>query len=455
MAVQRNENKMNTVQTISAPLYEALKAHAEQGRASFHTPGHKGNCAFLPLDRQYDLTELPDTDSLFEASGCIRESERKAARLFGAAYTAVSSGGCTLAIQGMLAAFAGTGSKVIFCRNIHRSAVNTAALLGIAPVWVSHRCDGGEGLPGRVCAEDIRRAIEKNPDAAAVYLTSPDYYGCLSDIKGIAEICSFYEKPLLVDNAHGTHLISFGMHPITLGAAASACSAHKTLPVLTGGAWLNCNDEAIGSKIKSSMALFGSTSPSYLPMASLDLARDWMEREGIAAFRELAGIVSGLREVAASVGFGLPQGECDPVRLTLLTRPMGMTGDEAAEYFRRKGVECEHSDGGAVVFILTPFNSETDIDRLRHTIGAFPKGRPITYEPIVPDELPMIIKSPREALLSRSENIPVPEAAGRIAAEAACPCPPGVPVVMPGELIDKKCVNILLKTGITRINVIE
>lgn len=444
--------KNNT--NYDAPLFDALKTHVAMGRASFHTPGHKGRCS-LPLDQMLDLTELPDTDSLYECSSCIRESEIRAARLFDVKYTAISSGGCTLAIQGMIAAFAGAGSKVIFCRNIHRSAVNAAALLGIQPVWVLHRHDGGNGLPGRVYAEDIQRTIKRHPDAAAVYITSPDYYGCLSDIQAISGVCQKHDIPLLVDNAHGTHLIAFGMHPITLGASASACSAHKTLPVLTGGAWLNCNDECIIDRIKPSMALFGSTSPSYLTMASLDLARAWMEKEGIDAFRALAETVAELRALAVSVGFALPEGECDPVRLTLLTRPLGMSGDEAAEYFRQRGAECEHSDGCAVVFILTPFNSEDDFYLLRRAIGDFPKGNPITGELPSFEALPAVKMTPREALLSRQDRIPVEEAEGKIAAEAACPCPPGVPVVMPGEEINEKCVNILLKTGIRCINVIE
>ena len=448
---------MSDNSALDAPLYRALVNHASGGRASFHTPGHKGNCGFLPLDPRLDLTELPDTDALFECDGCIRQSEIRAAAMFGAKVTAVSSGGCTLAIQGMLAAFAGAGGKVIFGRNIHRSAVNTAVLLGLEPVWAAHRRDAGSGLPGRVSPENVRNAIRNAPDASAVYLTSPDYYGCLSDIAGISRVCREYGIPLLVDNAHGTHLIAFGLHPITLGASASACSAHNTLPVLTGGAWLNCNDDRAIGRIKSSMALFGSTSPSYLTMASLDLARAWMEEEGAAAFRRLAEKVAALRELALSMGFGLPEGECDPVRLTLLTRRAGMTGEEAAGYFRERGVECEHSDSVAVIFLLTPFNTEREIELLRRAIAEFPKGKPLPEEPdgLFPDGFPRRAMLPREAVLGRSVWIPTREAAGRTAAEAACPCPPGVPVVMPGEIIDGNCVNILLKTGIQRINVIE
>lgn len=451
---------MNNNIGADAPLYTALQEYVNQKKSSFHTPGHKGRAEMLDFDLSFDLTELPETDSLFECDGAIRASEVKAAALFGAKYTAVSSGGCTLAIQGMLAAFAKPGDKVIFSRNIHRSAVNTAILLGLNTVWVLHRRDCGEGLPGRIAPEDVRAALEKNPDAAAVYLTSPDYYGCLSDVAGIAAVCRAFGVPLLVDNAHGTHLVAFGLHPLQCGAAASACSAHKTLPVLTGGAWLNCNDERAARNIKSAMALFGSTSPSYLTMTSLDLARAWLQAEGMEAFRKLAHTVDELKQLAAKVGFGLPlekegkEGECDPVRLTLLPARVGFTGNDAAAYFRKRGVECEHSDGAAVVFILTPFNSERDIERLRRAIAEFPVGAPIALSTNAP-HLPECAMPPRAALEREREPVPTALAEGRIAAEAACPCPPGVPIVMPGEIIDAKCVKILLSTGIHQISVLQ
>lgn len=438
-----------------APLYGALKAYIDRDMSSFHTPGHKGQADFLPLHGAFDLTELPDTDSLFECDGVIRQSEIRAAELFGARYTAVSAGGCTLAIQGMLAAFAGVGDTVIFSRNLHRSAVNTAMLLGLRPVWLMHRRDAGTGLPGRIAPEDVRAALEAHRDAAAVYVTSPDYYGCLSDLGGIAATCREFHTPLLVDNAHGTHLLAFGKHPMQLGASASACSAHKTLPVITGGAWLNCRDESAAPRIKSAMALFGSTSPPYPTMASLDAARAWMAAEGIQAFRKLADRVASLRLLAQRVGFELPCGECDPVRLTLLTAGVGWRGDEAADYFRRQGVECEHSDRAAVIFILTPFNTERDLERLESAIAHFPRREPLTAAKEEDFVLPRQVMLPRETLGRKTRLTEVTSAEGCIAAEAACPCPPGVPIVMPGEIIDAQCVKILLSTGIHQINVIE
>lgn len=440
-----------------APLYQALKKYIKRGMSSFHTPGHKNSSWSLPLDISFDLTELPDTDSLFECDSAIRQSEVRAAEFFGTRYTAASAGGCTLAIQGMLAAFTNIGDTVIFSRNIHRSAVNTAILLGLNPKWVIHRNDCGVGLTGRIHPDDVRSILRQNPNAAAVYVTSPDYYGCMSDISGIADVCREFAVPLLVDNAHGTHLIAFGKHPIQLGASASACSAHKTLPVLTGGAWLNCNDVRVITKIKSAMALFGSTSPPYPTMASLDIARAWMQSEGIVKFRELAEIVSDLRKCAVNAGFELPNGECDPVRLTLLTSSNGMSGDEAAEYFRSRNIECEHSDRAAVIFILTPFNTERDIKRLKSAIVEFPakKADNCSEENFKFTRLPECAMLPREAFGREREFVDAWKAIGRIAAEAACPCPPGVPIVTPGEIIDEQCVKILLNTGITQINVLK
>lgn len=438
-----------------APLYMALKKYLDKDMSSFHTPGHKGCADILNFNLSFDLTELPETDSLFECDGAIRASEIKAAELFGAKYTAVSAGGCTLAIQGMLAAFSKSGDKVIFSRNIHRSAINTAILLGLTPLWVMHRNDCGAGLPGRIYPQDVRTVLEKNPDAAVVYITSPDYYGCISDIAGISKVCHEFGVPLLVDNAHGTHLVSFGKHPIQLGASASACSAHKTLPVLTGGAWMNCSDENAAKRIKRAMALFGSTSPLYLTMASLDIARAWMQAEGMVEFRRLAREVDRLKELAVSVGFDLPPGECDPTRLTLLTSKTGFNGNDAAEYFRQRGAECEHSDNAAVIFIITPFNSEHDIDRLKNAIAEFPCRRPVELHTNGQICLPKRAMLPQEVLRHEQELISTATAENRIAAEAACPCPPGVPLIMPGEIIDAKCVKILLSTGINQIVVLQ
>lgn len=439
------------------PLYTALINHKKCNRASFHTPGHKCAAGALPQDLlKLDFTELPDTDSLFEADGAILQAEQKASALFGTKRTLISSGGCTLCIQAMLRLAAPNGGKIIAGRVIHRSAVNSMALLDLQPVWVLPRQNAGVSLAGRICAEDIADALRKNPDAKAVYLTSPDYFGVLSDISAISNVCRQYGVPLLVDNAHGAHLMftTQNLHPITLGASMTACSAHKTLPVLTGGAWLNIADTRFADNAKDAMALFGSTSPSYPIMASLDLSRAWLSEHGAQAYRKLEGTVAEIKHLAANCGIQLPQGIVDPTRITLNTASIGMTGTSAAELFRKRGVEPEYADASHVVLIATPFNTEADFDCLSAAIQALPTAPSLPDHPALPP-LPTMNVSPRQAIFGGWEQVELHKAKGRIAAQAACPCPPGVPVVMPGEILTKEVIDFLLGYGFFAIKVLK
>ena len=269
------------------PLYTALMEHRALHRAAFHTPGHKNNPAALPDDLlTLDFTELPDTDSLFEAEGPILRAEQAASRLFGTKRTLFSAGGCSLCIQAMLRLAAPNGGKILCGRVVHRSAVNAMALLGLEPVWA---------LP-----EELADAAALHPDARAVYVTSPNYYGELTDIPALSAACRERGIPLLVDNAHGAHLFFTEpiLHPIALGASMTACSAHKTLNVMTGGAWLNIADERFVRDAKGAMALFGSTSPSYPVMASLDWCRAWLEDNGRLEFSRLQARVRELKKLA-------------------------------------------------------------------------------------------------------------------------------------------------------------
>ena len=427
---------------MPTPLYTALLNHRSLDRASFHTPGHKNNPLALPQDLlSLDFTELPDTDSLFEASGPIAEAERLAAKLFHAERTCISAGGCTLCIQAMLRLAAPNGGKVVCSRVLHRSAVNAMALLDIQPVWA---------LP-----ENIVSAVESNPDAKAVYVTSPNYYGQLLDIHAIAQACGKEDIPLLVDNAHGTHLMFTEpkLHPLSLGASMTACSAHKTLNVLTGGAWLNIADSRFADGAKDAMALFSSTSPNYAVMASLDLARAWLEahKNEYAALQQR---VQRVKTAAREHGISLPDGLTDPTRITLNTASIGLTGEAAAEIFRGAGVEPEYADGAHVVFIATPFNTESDFVRLEDAVDLLPARSPLPVGAgLVP--LPPVRAGLRDAVLAASETVPLPSALGRIAAQAACPCPPGVPVVMPGEEITKEVLGFLQGYGFFSIKVLK
>lgn len=442
---------------METPLYSALLAHQKKNRSSFHTPGHKNAGKFFQTNfYELDYTELPDTDSLFEAESCILKAEAAAAKAFSSLLCVLSAGGCTMCIQAMFRLAAPNGGKMVCGRVIHRCAVNTMALLGIDPVWIMPEPNAGEGLAGRVTPDGVRRALEETPGAKGVYLTSPDYYGVISDIQGISGVCKEYGVPLLVDNAHGAHLgyLKENLHPIHLGASMAACSAHKTLPVLTGGAWLQINDSRYLDGVKEAMSLFVSTSPSYPVMASLDLCRAWLQEEGKEAFEKLEARVAPVKKLMGEKGMALPAGLADPVRITLNTASIGLEGRQAAQRLREYGVEPEYADDGFVVLIPTPFNTEEDFQRVERAIEAMPVARPLSIGRRIPPVPPRAV-SPRQAVLSSSEEVPMAQAVGRIAAQAACPCPPGVPVVMPGEVMTEKAAEFLIRYGFFSAKVLK
>lgn len=456
------------------PLFDVISQYEKKGRASFHTPGHKGHA--WPLENlqllAHDLTELPETASLYDGGDAIELAERMAAQAFGASLTLFSAGGCTLCIQTMLLLGAGAGGKVIFARNSHRSAVHAAALLGIEPVWAWPSDKNGQVSPGDIAACLL------SPDSRnirGVYITSPDYYGTLADIPAIAALCKKAGIPLLVDNAHGSHLGAFGLHPLALGASMTADSLHKTMPVLTGGAMLHIGaafPSVERQATKAAMSLFGSTSPGFPVLASLDLARSWWETEGREAYRRTAEQVEKLARAAVDADIPAFRSVLhDPARLTLDFSKTGVDGNTAAEYFREQGCEPEYADSCFVVFIVTPFNTQQELDKLKAAIqgfqptisrlqektGRFPEQSDWSWIAldVRPAEKPTVILSPREALLAPSETVSAGKAAGRIAARTVCPCPPGIAAVVPGEQITKAAAEQLSVRGFDHFVVVK
>lgn len=431
---------------MNTPLYNALVNHKRLNRSSFHTPGHKSSGIINSELLELDYTELPDTDALFEASGVILESEKNLAKLFGVKRTLISAGGCSLAIMTMIRLATMNGGKLLCGRNIHRSAVNAMTLLGVEPIWILPRNNGA--FTGRIYAEDVCKALAENSDICGCYITSPTYYGEISDIAGISKVCKEYNIPLLVDNAHGSHLkfLSKDIHPITLGASMTACSVHKTLPVLTGGALLNINDDRFIECSKEAMSLFASTSPPYPIMASIDLCADYISKNA-DIYKRLEPIIAEIKILADRLGVLQPDGLCDPLRIALNTASIGISGEKAGEFFRSMGVEPEFADDENVVFICTPFNSENDFTKLRNAIKLLTKlDKDFIAKEKSEISLPKRVTSLREAVLGKSEFIPREKAIGRISADTACPCPPGIPVYMPGEIIESyDCLNEFVK----------
>ncbi len=433
---------------MPTPLFDAVKEYTLQKNHRFHMPGHSGSAeALLPFSHilPFDITEVDGLDALYLSDGVIKEAEHMAAAFFGTEQTLISAGGCTLAIQTMLGLLGQCKGKILVARNCHRAVVHALGLLDFTAEYVYP--DKNDG--GRINPADIKTALEADKNIRAVFITSPTYYGVLSNITAIADVCRQAGIPLLVDNAHGTHLIFFNKHPISQGASMTACSAHKTLPVLTGGAWLNIADKRFCENSKNIMSVFGSTSPSYLIMSSLDLCRDWCEREGKKAFSELKEKVSEIREYAETYGFPGIKGETDPVRITL-----DIEGTEnLSDVLEHEKIIPEYYDSKYIVLLPTPFLKKEDFTALQHMIRTLKRTGLKKQAAMI--EKPRTVLSPREALFAEKEAMRAEVLLGRTAAEPVCLYPPGIPLVMPGEQISAGIRDTIINSGISFVKVVK
>lgn len=449
----------------NSPVYTMLKKYEGKSPARFHMPGHKGSFS-SPLYDVFgnsvalDVTELPSTDNLFDPTSGFLEAERLASLTYKSKNTVFSCGGSTLCIQAMLRLVTRDGGTVLCARNVHKAVINTLALLNIEPVFVMPRPFKGSGLAGAIHKEDIESILKQRHDISAVFITSPDYYGVISNVKSIADVCHKYDVPLLCDNAHGAHLICFdSLHPLSLGADMTCDSAHKTLPCLTGGAFLHLNtDRYSKDDVKEAMMLFGSTSPSYFISLSLDLSRLWLDTVGFDEFSKLKNKVSKLREFISSLGFFTPsEAFFDPVRILIDTASRGLNGNEVAGLFSEKGIEVELSDPRHLVLIPTPFNTDEDFNKLKSALGDLKLKQRIDFS----NELSFYYSLPEkkysfhDTLLLKSEIISIDDCCGRISAETRCPCPPCIPIVMPGEVITKKIAQYLKSCGVLSMKVLK
>lgn len=434
-------------------LYDALVDYKNLDYSSFHTPGHKNN--FFKNENLFslDYTELPLTDSLYEASGIIKNSEEKLSKIYESKASFFSSGGNTLCIQSMIKMTCGFGGKILCDRLVHRSAVSTMALLNLTPVWIKRNIKNG--IAWDINIDDLKKKLEKNRDAKAFYITSPNYYGVLQNISLISNICSKYDVPLIVDNAHGAHLKFLGLHPIDKGALISADSAHKTLPVMTAGAFLHIKSEKYKDKAKAAMALFGSTSPSYPIMASMDICLKWIEKFGSQEYELLSKRIENLKKNSLFEDSFLSGKDIDPIRITINTKKIGYSGYDFRNELYKFKIEPEFCDENYAVLIATPFNSEKDWCRLETAIKNIEIKRKFFNFKKSETEIPKSEMKISKALSLNSKEKDLEKCLGKIAAEIVCPCPPGVPVVMPGEKIGEKEIASLKKYGISKVCVIE
>ncbi|MBQ9483606.1 MAG: aminotransferase class V-fold PLP-dependent enzyme [Ruminiclostridium sp.] len=427
---------------MKTPIHDFLEGYAKSGTVRLHMPGGKG------LAYPYDITEITGADELYDCAGMIRESERSAAELFGAAETCYSCGGSTLAIQAMLsAACEVTGKhKIAAGRFSHKSLVNAAILLDLDITWIYP----DDFLGCRLSPEAVEAAVDS--DTAAVFVNAVDYLGGEADIAALSAVCKKHGVLLLADNAHGAYKVFTGDHPIKLGADMTADSAHKTLPAITGTAYLHLADSAYYEPAKKAMSLFGSSSPSYLMLDSLDLCNAYIAERSIEALKTIE-LVRTLKEQLTADGAALR--DSDAMRITVDANAIGYSGYELAAFMRENGAECEMSGARYVVLLFSVVQPERDFGKVRDILRSIPKKAPVAPERI-PVLKPRRALSPREAFFSRKMTVPAEEAVGRICAGVHSPCPPCVPVIMPGETVSEEAAELLHgHFGVTVIDVVR
>ena len=444
----------------NTPINDFLQSYAGSGISRFHMPGHKG--VSLHGLEALDITEIKGADYLYEADGVISSSEDITSRIFGTAHTLYSTEGSSLSIKTMLSIAVRCRSKsgrtkVIAARNAHKAFINGCILLDIDPVWIYSSAPSASVCGCNVTAADVKSALDSAPDAAAVYITSPDYLGNLADIEGISRICKTYGVPLLVDNAHGAYLkfLSPSLHPIDLGADMCCDSAHKTLPVYTGGSYLHISHSApeeFSLCAKSEMALFSSTSPSYLIMGSLDKCAGELQGTLPERIRQCCRRTEHAAEKIRACGWDTA-GE-EPMKLTVCPNSCGYRGGELAEIMRAYGIECEYSDYSSVVFMPSPYNVEKDFLRLERAFEEIPKKPALTAEIEMFPRTDSVM-SLREAYFSPFEEIPADMASGRICARPALSCQPSIPLITGGEIFTPDIIKILKNYSIFTVSVVK
>ena len=440
---------------MDTPVYDFINEYVSKNPVRLHMPGHKGS-------HVSDITEIDGADFLMSPEGIIARSEENAGRLFGA-HTFYSTEGSSLCIRAMLflikkkAEFFGRRPYILAGRNVHSSFLYAATVLDIDVDFImqheqdSYECCRISGTDIEValksCEKNRKNGADNNRIPDALYVTSPDYLGNMLDIREIADYCHRYGVTLLVDNAHGSYLkfLKTSRHPIDLGADMCCDSAHKTLPVLTGGAYLHISentDAFFKNFAKQAMSVFATTSPSYLVLQSLDVCNSYLE--GNESIRKTAGRIEKLKKKLSGLGYGIIGNEPLKITIGFEVESERQPGNALADFLKSRDIYVEYHDPAHVVMMFSTENSPEDlciVEKAFEEAGscfAFEKKKTVMETGggnADRKKRPERGMSFHDALFADSEQIDVKESIGRILAEPLVHCPPCVPVYMLGEII--------------------
>ncbi|AEM77612.1 lysine decarboxylase [Thermoanaerobacter thermohydrosulfuricus] len=458
---------------MTAPLYEALMDYAKNQIIPFHMPGHKQGRTFpgeyLVNLAKIDLTEVPGLDNLHNPEGPILEAQKLAAKAFGARESFFLVNGTTSGIYAAMYAVLNPDDKILIMRNSHKSVYNGLVLTGTVPVYINPEIDYEDGIPMGIDINKLEEYLKKDEAIKAVVMTYPNYYGFCSDITGISDIVHKYNKILIVDEAHGAHFPfsnNLPLSSIQAGADIVVQSVHKTLSSFTQSSILHLNSDRVDTnRLKYSLSLFQSTSPSYILMSSLDIARDYMEKEGknrlekaiiLADYaRYEINTIEGIRCLGKEIVGKYAIVDFDKTKLTISVKNLGIKGPEAEKFLRENfNIQVEMADTFNILAMVTLADDKEKVDLLIKGIKGLAnvkKDKKTAEEVAAYPDTPEMVLKPSEAVRQKTKLISLEEAEGRVSADFIIPYPPGVPLICPGERIKKdmvKYINVLYNKGI-------
>ncbi len=456
------------------PLFDAIVRYANENKISFHTPGHKHGKGIPKTFRQFvgdkvfrlDLSVMSEVDSLHEPSTVIKEAQVLAAKAYGADYSFFLVNGTTGGNQAMILSVCDPGDKIIIPRNAHKSVISAVILAGAEPVYIMPKIDETSDLILNLTVEQVEEALRQNPDAKAVLVTNPTYFGLSADLEAIAEVVHQYDKILLVDEAHGAHL---HFHPdlpksaIDSGADMCVQSTHKHLAALSQGSMLHVKGVRVDIlRLKTTLQMLQTTSPSYIILGSLDLSRYQMVHEGEQLMEEVVRLseetrhevnhIPGLSCLTREQVKKIPGLDLDVTKLTVSTKGLPCTGYDMAKILNSEyGIQTEMSDHQNILLFISLGNTAKDLRKFTSAL----KKIVVDYKDmfmnqkkrkrvVFPALMPRKEVNPREALTKLTRKIPFKRSVGKICAEIICPYPPGIPVLCPGEVITQEIYTYLM-----------
>lgn len=458
---------MNLDKQKSAPVYEALERFRRQRVVPFDVPGHKrgrGNPELVKLLGEQcvslDVNSMKPLDNLCHPVSVIMDAEQLAAEAFGAAHAYFMVGGTTSAVQSMVLTACKQGDKIIMPRNVHRSAINALVLCGAEPVYVNPDVDAHIGIALGMEISDVEKAIKAHPDATAIFVNNPTYYGICSDLRSIVRLAHEHGMMVLVDEAHGTHLSFHEELPVSAmeaGADMAAISMHKSGGSLTQSSILLLSDHVNTRYVEQVINLTQTTSASYLLLSSLDISRRNLALRGRESFEKVRKMAEYAREEINSIGGYYAYGkdlvngssifDYDVTKLSVYTRDIGLTGIEVYDLLRDEyDIQIEFGDIGNILAYISIGDRIQDIERL---VGALEDIKRLYAKPVsrlhnAEYITPLVAATPQKAFYSDKALIPIQQTPGRICGEFVMCYPPGIPILAPGEMVTEEIVDYIL-----------